>query len=143
CLRLQSRKRQMRFPSLSRLTRCFRPPAGITYPGQVRLLFVGSAPFLFLHETSAMNNTTGRGPRGWLLLFSLATLALFAPPARPADVDKVAGSLKLVPADAEVYSVMLRNAEQWKAITSSKAWKKLTEMESVQAAWTEDQKQLN
>ncbi|MBI1916167.1 MAG: hypothetical protein HYS12_15750 [Planctomycetes bacterium] len=90
-----------------------------------------------------MNNTTRRGPRGWLLLFSLAALALFAPPARPADVDKVAGSLKLVPADAEVYSVMLRNAEQWKAITSSKAWKKLTEMEAVQMVWQEAQKQLN
>jgi len=90
-----------------------------------------------------MNNTTRRGPRGRFLLFSLAVLGLFAPPARPAAVDKGASSLKLVPADAEIYSAMLRNAEQWKAITSSKAWKKLTEMEAVQAAWKEAQKQLN
>ncbi len=90
-----------------------------------------------------MSNTTNRGPRGRLLLFSLAALALLARPARPADVDKAAGSLKLVPADAEIYSVLLRNAEQWKAITSSKAWKKLTEMEAVQDAWKEAQKQLN
>jgi hypothetical protein len=90
-----------------------------------------------------MSNTTSRGPRGRLLLFSLAALALLARPARPADLEKAAGSLKLVPADAEIYSVLLRNAEQWKAITSSKAWKKLTEMEGVQAAWKEAQKQLN
>src|ERR1043166_8630873 len=90
-----------------------------------------------------MSNTTRRGPRGRLLLFSLAALVLCAPPARPADVDKVAGSLKLVPADAELYSVLLRNAEQWKALTTSRAWKKLTEMEAVQAAWKEAQKQLN
>jgi hypothetical protein len=90
-----------------------------------------------------MNNLTRRGSRGRLLLFSLTALALFALPARPADVDKGAGSLKLVPADAEIYSVMLRNAEQWKAITSSKAWKKLTELEGVQMLWKEAQKQLN
>ena len=90
-----------------------------------------------------MNNTTCRGSRGRLWLFALATLALFALPARPADVDKGAGSLKLVPADAEIYSAMLRNAEQWKAITSSKAWKKLTELEGVQMVWKEAQKHLN
>ena len=38
---------------------------------------------------------------------------------------------------------MLRNAEQWKAITSSKAWKKLTEMQAVQMVRTEAQKQFN
>src|SRR5262249_36814266 len=98
---------------------------------------------LFLHETPAMSNTTRRGPRGRLLLFSLAALALFAPPARPADVDKAAPSRRLVPADAELYSVMLRNAEQWKMLTSSNAWAKLTDLQVVQMGWQQVQKQLN
>ena len=36
-----------------------------------------------------------------------------------------------MPADAVLYGASLRNAEQWKAITSSKAWEKLTTLESV------------
>src|SRR5262249_45765414 len=66
-----------------------------------------------------------------------------APRAGRADVDRAPLSRKLPPADAEIYSVMLRNAEQWKMLTSSNAWAKLTDLEGVQMAWQQVQKQLN
>src|SRR5205807_7078095 len=61
----------------------------------------------------------------------LACMAFLLAPASTQADDKLPESLRLVPADAVLYSASLRNAEQWKAITSSKAWEKLTTLESV------------
>lgn len=89
-----------------------------------------------------MNNTLSCRTRGRLAWVALA-LVLSATPAGAADVDKAAGSLKLVPADAAFYTASLRMGEQLEAIAKSKAWAKLADMEAVQMAWKQAQGELN
>jgi hypothetical protein len=62
---------------------------------------------------------------GWLALSAQAQLE---------SPEKVAASLRFVPADAAGYSVMLRNGEAWKAVAKSKAWAKLMALPSVKEA---------
>ncbi len=68
-------------------------------------------------------------------LLAFIAFLLAAASTRADAADKLPESLRLVPADAVLYSASLRNAEQWKAITSSKAWEKLTTLESVAPFW--------
>ena len=69
------------------------------------------------------------------LLTLLGLPALWPSRAAAQDVDKVNGSLKLVPENAAVYSSMLRNREQIEAIGKSKAWAKLWNMPVVKMGW--------
>ncbi|MHB8897653.1 MAG: hypothetical protein ACYC6Y_02780 [Thermoguttaceae bacterium] len=73
-----------------------------------------------------------RSPRGILCL--LATLGLLAawPAARLAASELEESSIRLIPADAAFYGASLRNGEQIHIIAESNAWKKLTNMPSVQ-----------
>jgi hypothetical protein len=89
-----------------------------------------------------MRNSTPDSALGRALLVCLAASAMLLRPAAAAEPTRAVPSLRLVPADAETYFAMLRNAEQIKAIGASKAWVKFTEMESVQFLWKQVQKGL-
>ncbi|HZU37024.1 MAG TPA: hypothetical protein VFA18_13980 [Gemmataceae bacterium] len=73
----------------------------------------------------------------------LAFSGLLASPLRAADLDKVQGSLSLIPGDVAFYHTMLRNKEQLDLVAKSRAWAKLTSQPLVQAAWKEVVKQYN
>jgi hypothetical protein len=68
------------------------------------------------------------GFRFGLLILVECLLILFAAKAPAADAPGDSTSLKLIPADAAVYSACLRNREIFDAVISSKAAKKFTEM---------------
>jgi hypothetical protein len=60
--------------------------------------------------------------------------ALLAAPASAQEAVAQAPSLRWVPADAGIYSVMLRNREQLDAILNSKAWARLMGLPVIQMA---------
>ncbi len=62
----------------------------------------------------------------------LAMAELAAGPVTAAETAKLPASLELVPENAAFYSSMLRNREQFEAITNSHAWAKLKAMPVVQ-----------
>ena len=69
-------------------------------------------------------------------IVTLAGLGLFlCPPVQAQDLGQVAASLKLVPADAATYGVMLRNREQLESIAKSKAWAKFSALPFVKMLW--------
>ena len=73
-----------------------------------------------------------RSLRGILVLLALVGLFATVPAARlPAD-ELQETSIRLIPADAAFYGAMLRNREQIQIIAESNAWKKLTNLPSVQ-----------
>jgi hypothetical protein len=83
-------------------------------------------------------NSAWTSMRSLLIVALLAPLGLSTvhPPYATAQaLDKVNGSLKLVPENAAVYSAMLRNREQIEAIGKSKAWAKLWNMPVVKMGW--------
>jgi hypothetical protein len=79
----------------------------------------------------------GKKTRKTRWLFGVALIALLAggglarTPAAAAELDKLDTSLKLVPENAAFYSTMLRNREQYDAVVSSKAWKRIMDMPVV------------
>ena len=75
--------------------------------------------------------TSGR--RLWSIAI-LAALVLGGPLSAQELADQ-AKSLALVPADATTYSVMLRNREQWQALTRSVAWARLNALPVVKKGW--------
>src|SRR5438874_330915 len=86
----------------------------------------------------------------WTSTKSLQTIALlivlgvgmaWSSPARADELDKINGSLRLVPENTAVYSAMLRNREQIEAIGKSKAWAKLWNMPAVKLAWGKTQEE--
>jgi hypothetical protein len=70
----------------------------------------------------------------------LTLMGLLASPARAAELDKVAGSLRWVPADASFYHVSLRNKEQLDLFLKSRAFAKLAALPLVQEAVKEIKK---
>jgi hypothetical protein len=83
------------------------------------------------------------GRRFVVCLLGLAGAAFLTPLVRGADIQTVAPSLKLIPADAAFYSVMLRNKEQIDIIRQSRAWAKLVEMPAVQSLWKKAKEQFD
>ena len=76
-----------------------------------------------------------------LLITSAAWLS--AAPLCAQDLAQQAPSLKLIPADAAAYNVMLRNREQIEIVLKSKAWAKLTSLPFVQMGKQEFMKGFN
>jgi hypothetical protein len=56
-------------------------------------------------------------------------------PASAQELAEQAKSLQWIPADATTYSVMLRNREQWQAVTKSVAWARLNALPVVKKGW--------
>src|SRR5262245_58519015 len=93
-----------------------------------------------------------QGPIHSRLLFragawcALAAVLLAGAPAIVAaenPLEKIAPSLKFIPATASSYSSMLRNREVFDNVVNSKAWKTLTEMPAVKQAIEAIQDQLD
>ncbi len=71
-------------------------------------------------------------------------LGLVFLPWQPAQAaPKYGNSLDLIPADAAFYSASLRLREQFDIVAKSNAWAKLTNLPSVQMAWSLGQLALN
>lgn len=77
------------------------------------------------------------------LVVFLCCAAVATPGARADQNASGVPSLQLIPADATFYSAMLRNGEQWRAISQSRAWAKLKSSPLVQMAWQQLQNKLN
>jgi hypothetical protein len=73
----------------------------------------------------------------------LALTGFLCPGARAADLDKIGGSLQLIPSDVAFYQTSLRTREQLDAFAKSQAWAKLWSLPLVQAGWKEVVKQYN
>lgn len=89
--------------------------------------------------------TTSRPPGGRRMLLGLLALTLLIPlgSTRAAgELDKIGGSLQLVPADAAFYSTSLGLGEQWDALQRTRAWAKLRDLPVVQLGLTALNEQL-
>jgi hypothetical protein len=64
----------------------------------------------------------------------VGVLAAIVQPARAADAEQLAGSLKWIPADAAYYSTLLHSRAQWNRVQQSRAWAKLKSLPVVQTA---------
>src|SRR5438445_9175001 len=73
-----------------------------------------------------------RLPRSYVVLGLVGILPALVQPACGADVDRVAGSLKWIPADAAAYGALLHAGAQCQAIVHSRAWAKLSALPAVQ-----------
>ncbi len=87
----------------------------------------------------------GRAARCFAVLMVLLMGAGQGPAQAPASagLDKLDCSLKWIPADAAFYSTMLRNGEQWAALTKSKAWARLTALPGLKELWKKAEAELN
>jgi hypothetical protein len=77
-----------------------------------------------------------------LVITLVGVLAALVQPARAADLDRLAESLKWIPADAACYGTLLHNRAQWEAIVQSRAWAKLKSLPAVQTARQKIQAEL-
>lgn len=80
----------------------------------------------------SLQGRPGRRPLRMVML--VAVFAALVQPARAADVDQLAESLKWIPADAAFYSTILHCRARWEAILQSQAWAKLKSLPAVQTA---------
>jgi hypothetical protein len=83
-----------------------------------------------------------RRPRWCLVVTLVSVWALLLRPARAADLNQLADSLKWIPADAAYYGALLHSRAQWDAIVHSRAWAKLKSLPAVQTAQQKLQTEL-
>ena len=70
-----------------------------------------------------------------MLGITVLALLVLGGPLSAQELAEQAKSLAWVPADASAYTVMLRNREQWQAVTRSVAWARLNALPVVKKGW--------